>query len=145
SQLIFPLRDNHLGFYQIPNFEKFKTKAGVDSFIISKEFLNYPTCRINIDSLKAELAKKPADSIEGIYHYDKFYSIGLFKSTGKEYIGVVVESDTALWRKGQIAIHLYEYAPNLYKAIYGHPLFKSFILQCNEKYKHQSLVNSFFY
>lgn len=145
AQLIFPLRDNHLGFYQLPNNNNFKTKESIDSFLTTKEFLNYPTCKINIDSLKAELTQRPIDSIEGIYHYDKFYSIGIFKSKEKEYLGVVLDTDVKWWLKGQIAVHLYEYGPNLYKAIYGHPKFKNFILQGNEKYHHQSLVNSYFY
>ncbi|GGF28661.1 S41 family peptidase [Flavobacterium limi] len=145
SQLLFPLRDNHLGFYELPNYNDFKTKESIDRFTETKEFLNYPTSKINIDSLKTELLKKSTNSIEGIYYYDKFYSVGLFKSADKEYIGVVVDSDTKLWVKGQIAIHLYEYAPNLYKAIYGHPLYKSYILQTNEKYQNQSLINSYFY
>ena len=145
SQLIFPLKDNHLGFYQIADYDNFKNKERIDSFIATKEFLDYPTCKINIDSLKTELAKKPADSVEGIYHYGKFYSVGLFKRSDKEYVGVIVDSDVNLWRKEQVAIHLFEYAPNMFKAIYGHPLFKNFILQTNEKYRNQSLVNSYFY
>lgn len=144
SQLLFPLRDNHLGFYQLPNRNNVN-KENIDSFIVTKEFLNYPSCKVNIDSLKSELKKKPLDSIEGIYHYDRFYSIGLFKNADKEFIGVILDSETKLWVKGQIAIHLYEYAPNLYKAIYGHPLFKNFILQTVEKYQYNSLVNSYFY
>jgi hypothetical protein len=98
-----------------------------------------------MDSLKIELAKKPADSVEGIYHYDKFYTVGLFRNGEKEYIGIILDSDINLWQKGQIAIHLYEFAPNLYKAIYGHPLFKSFQLKTIEKYRNQQLVNSYFY
>lgn len=145
SQLIFPLKDNHIGFYQIANFDNFKTKENIDSFITTKEFLDYPTCNIDIDSLKTELKKKHVDSVEGIYHYGKFYSVGLFKLNDKDYVGVIVDSDINLWRKGQIAIHLYEYAPKMYKAIYGHPLFKYFILKTNEKYRNQSLVNSSFY
>lgn len=145
SQLIFPLKDNHLGFYQIADYDNFKNKERIDSLIATKEFLNYPTYKINIDSLRNELAKKPADSVEGIYHYGKFYSVGLFKRSDKEYVGVIVDSDVIWWRKGQVAVHLYEYAPNLFKAIYGHPLFKNFILQTNEKYRNRSLVNSYFY
>ena len=145
SQLIFPLKDNHLGFYQIAAYDNFKNKERIDSFIGTKEFLDYPTFHINIDSLKNVLAKRPADSVEGIYNYGKFYSVGLFKRVDKEYVGVIIDSDVNLWRKGQIAIHLYEYAPNLFKAIYGHPLSKTFILQTNEKYRNQSLVNSYFY
>jgi hypothetical protein len=144
SQLIFPLKDNHLGFYQIPDYDVFKNKERIDSFIVTKEFLDYPTCKINVDSLKTELAKKHADSIEGIYHYGKFYSVGLFKRSDNEYVGVIVESGVDLWRKGQVAVHLYEYAPKGFKAIYGHPFFKNYILQPNEKYRNQSLVNSYF-
>ena len=145
SQLLFPLRDNHLGFYQLPNNNHFRTKESIDSFISTKEFRDYPTYKINIDSLKIELSKKPAESIEGIYHYDKFYTVGLFKNEDKEYIGVILNSDISLWVEGQIAIHLYETTPDLYKAIYGHPSFKHFILQPVEKYQNQSLVNSYFY
>lgn len=145
SQLLFPLRDNHLGFYQLPNYANFKTKESIDSFTKTKEFLDYPAIKINIDSLKEVLAIKPDSSMEGIYHYGKFYSVGLFKSSDKEYIGVIVNSEVNLWQKGMVAIHLYEYSPNLFKAIYGHPLFKNFILQTNEKYRNQSLVNSYFY
>ncbi|MES2374028.1 MAG: S41 family peptidase [Bacteroidota bacterium] len=145
SQLIFPLRDNHLGFYQVPDYDRFKTQATIDSFVASRDFLEYPEYKINIDSLKTVLATRATDSIEGIYHYDKFYSVGLFKSGYKEYTGVIVASNVNMWRRGQIAIRLYENAPNLYKAMYGHPSNKYFILQTNEKYRNQSLVNSYFY
>src|SRR5688572_7192806 len=50
SQLLFPLRDNHIGFYQLPAQDN-----------------DYPKYDINIDSLKKVLSEKPADSIEGIY------------------------------------------------------------------------------
>jgi hypothetical protein len=144
SQLFFPIRDNHLSFYQIPKYD-FRNHEDVDKFIKTKEFTNYPRLNINTDSLKTVLALKPVDSIEGIYHYEDFYSIGLFKTADKEYIGVILDSTTPLWEKGHIAIHLYQYGPNFYKAIYGHPLTKGFILQSNEKYRYKSLVNSYFY
>lgn len=145
SRLVFPLRDNHIAFYQIPDYNLYKSKQSIDSFVSTKEFLDYPTRKINIDSLKVELAKKPADSLEGIYHYENFYSVGLFKNAEKEYVGVIVDSEVNLWKKGQIAIHLYEYAPNLYKAIYGHPLYKFFTFQPIEKFQNHQLVNSYFY
>jgi len=145
SQLLFPLRDNHLGFYQLPDYDNFKTKESIDRFTESTKFLEYPSSPINIDSLRTELSGKSIDSIEGIYYYDKYYSVGLFKSAKKEYTGVVLDSDTKLWFKGQTAIHLYQYGSNLYKAIYGHPLYKSYILQTIEKYQHHSLINSYFH
>ncbi|WP_353483615.1 S41 family peptidase [Haliscomenobacter sp.] len=145
AQLIFPLKDNHLGFYQIPDFENFKDQERIEQFITTKEFLDYPQFAGNLDSLKSALTAKPAESIEGIFYYGQFYSVGLFKSGNKEYIGVVLESAVSLWQKGQVAIHLYEYAPNLFKAIYGHPLTKNFILHPVEKYQNQALLNSYFY
>lgn len=144
-QLVFPLKDNHLGFYEIPNHQNFTSVELIDSFAKSKAVLDYPTYSINIDSLQATLSQKPLDSIEGIYHYDKYYRVGLFKIRSNEYIGVIVDSETNLWLKGQIAIHLYEFAPKLYKAIYGHPLFKTYTYQPIEKFQHQSLVNAYFY
>jgi hypothetical protein len=145
SQLFFTIRDNHLAFYQVPDFNNFKNKESIARFVASREFSAYPKYEIDIDSLKAALATRPAESVEGIYHYDQYYSVGLFKSGACEYTGVVVDSDINLWQKGHIALHLYEYGPNLYKAIYAHPLTKSYFLYTNEKYKHQSLVNSYFY
>ncbi|RYZ36093.1 MAG: hypothetical protein EOP49_32930, partial [Sphingobacteriales bacterium] len=65
SRLIFPLRDNHLGFYQAPNEVPFMTSKSIDSFVDTKEFRDYPRTTLNIDSLKNVLSKKPVDSIEG--------------------------------------------------------------------------------
>ncbi len=55
SQLIFPLRDNHLTFYQIPNYNNFKDKESIERFVTTKEFSDYPEYDINIDSLKSAL------------------------------------------------------------------------------------------
>ncbi len=145
SQLLFPIRDNHIGFYQLPDYSNFRNTASLDSFVATKEFLKYPHCLLNTDSLKAILATKPATEVEGIYHYGKYYTVGLFKAGGHKYTGVILDSDVRWWVKGQIAIQLYEYEPGMYKAIYGHPKFKNFMLQPNEKYRGQSLVNSYFY
>ena len=75
AQLFFPIRDNHLAFYQIANLS-------------SEE--DFPTFNGNVDSLNSVLSSKPLDSLEGIYHYDKYYSVGLFKVNKTDYIGVVL-------------------------------------------------------
>lgn len=85
SQLIFPLRDNHIGFYQHANYNNFTNKESVDRYIASTEFSKHPRIDINIDSMKLSLSLKPADSP------------------------------------------------------------KNFIMFANEKYRHETLVNSFFY
>ena len=130
AQLFFPIRDNHLTFYQIANLP---SEA------------DFPTFKGNIDSLKSVLIAKPVDSIEGIYHYDTYYSVGLFKVDKTEYVGVILDSETPIWKKGQITIHLYEYLHNYFKAIYAHPKFKNYILYPIERFTHHSLINSSFY
>lgn len=100
AQLLFPIRDNHLGFMQTSDYRHFRTQASLDSFVISKEFLVYPVYPINLDSLEAQLAQSPLDSLEGIYHYGSHYTVGVFRSGPHTYTGVVVKSDSKLWRKG---------------------------------------------
>ena len=126
AQLVYPLRDNHLGLYQITDDNNFKDKESIDKFISTKEFLNYLKYTINIDSLKIELQAKSTDSIEGVYHFNKLYSVGLFRKDSNEYLGVIIDSKFKLWQKGQIAIYLHEHKPNLYKAVYGNPFTKGF-------------------
>lgn len=130
AQLIFPIKDNHLGFYQVSN-------------IPSQS--DFPQFTGDVDSLQAKLSLVPFDSLEGIFHYDTFYTVGIFRSGPTEYTGVVIDSKTTIWQKGQIAIHLYEYLPGHFKAIYAHPKFKNWMLVPNEKYSHHSLLNSYFY
>ncbi len=145
AQLLFPVRDNHMLFYQQADDHTFRSKASIDSFVQTGTFHNYPSYNINIDSLKQALAAKPADSVEGIYHYGKFYTIGLFRVKEKEYVGIIMDSELNFWKKGQIAAHLYEQDRHHYKAIYAHPYTKNFILQPIEKYTNGALVNSSFY
>jgi hypothetical protein len=130
SQLFFPIKDNHLGFYQVDG---------------TKPVNSPPVFNGNIDSLKSALMKKPLDAVEGIYYYDRFYSVGLYKSDVGEYKGVVLDSQVGNWKKGEIAIHLYEFEPNLYKAIYAHPKFKFLLHYPIEKFINNSLINSYFY
>lgn len=145
TQLILPIKDNHIGFYQLPNYNWFRTKESIDSFIQSKAFEAFPKLTINTDSLKQILIGKSVDSIEGVYYYDKYYTIGVFKSARNEYSGVILDSEINFWEKGHVALKLYETGPNLFKAVYAHPYFKHFLYQPIEKYQNQSLINSSFY
>ncbi|WP_299989721.1 S41 family peptidase [uncultured Pontibacter sp.] len=145
SHLLFLIRDNHLGFYQTPVFSHFKDSVSINNYIASEEFQLYPKVELNIDSLKNELMQKHADSTEGIYHYGNSYIVGLFRSSEKEYLGVVVDSNVKFWQKGQIAVRLYQSGPSAYKAVYGHPVQKYFTFQNNEKLRNQTLLNSQFY
>ena len=150
AQLFFPIRDNHLGFYQLFDQNNFKDQPTYEKYITTKEFKDFPKYNINLDSLTNALSSKQQDSVEGIYYLDTLFSVGLFKVKDKEYVGVVLSSKIFVlrnlnWEKGQIAIHLYEYLPNRFKAIYADPITKQLILFSNEKFSDLSLINSHFY
>jgi hypothetical protein len=150
AQLFFPFRDNHLGFYQFPNSVLDKAaisdSMAVRNYRASKTFQDYPTSYINVDSLELALQGRPKDSIEGIYFYDSYLKVGLFRpGIEDQYLGVVLATTLPHWNKGQIAIRLYEYLPNYFRAVYGHPVFKGMTLTNNEKFRNHSLINSYFY
>jgi Peptidase family S41 len=125
SQLFFPIQDNHLGFFKIKN-----STESIDSKFNG-----------NIDSLKSILEKKSIDSVEGIYFYYNDYTIGLYKKSTSEYIGVVIDSKSKMWVKGQIIVRLYETLPYYFKAIYTDTKYNILTLYQIEKYSHHSLVN----
>lgn len=129
AQLFFPIRDNHLTIYQV-------AKVAPDSL--------YPSFDGNVDSLQSVLSQKPLDSLEGIFYFGDHYTVGLYKSKPREYIGVVIDPKETTWKKGQEVIHLYETNPGYFKAIYGYPKAKIFFLFPIEKYVNHSLVNSRF-
>ncbi|AXY73379.1 hypothetical protein D3H65_05030 [Paraflavitalea soli] len=148
-QLFIPLRDNHLGFIQLPSIElKLSEQQNVEAvkqYRQSSFFKNYPATAINLDSLEAVLAPIATDSVEGIYYYDSLLTVGVYRAGQGALTGVVLHTTLPQWEKGQIAIRLYEYAPHCFRAVYGHPLKKNLIFYSNEKFRNHSLINSMFY
>lgn len=148
-QLFFPFRDNHLGFYQLPHVflakSQFSDSTAIHSYRRHEAFLTYPNSGVNVDSLEVAMQQKPGDSVEGIYYYGDALKVGLYKVAPQQYVGVVLSTTWPNWQKGQIAMRLYEYMPNAFRAVYGHPLWKSLMLYNNEKFVNQSLANSTFY
>lgn len=45
-------------------------------------FSRLADCLMSLDSLQAVLIPKAKDSVEGIYYYDRFLTIGLYRPTG---------------------------------------------------------------
>lgn len=149
-QLFFPFKDNHLGFYQvrgfIPGRPGFGDSATMRQYRASQSFQQYPRYCSNIDSLEVALREKPKDSVEGIYYYENYLKVGLFRTSQQtQFIGIVLSTTMPQWDRGQVAIRLYEYMPHFFRAVYAHPVSKGLMLYCNEKFRNQSLVNSYFY
>lgn len=150
AQLFFPIRDNHLGFYQLIDNDFFKDANSYSNYLASPEFIKHQKFDGNLDSLQKALHQMPVDSVEGIYYLDTFLTIGLYRHSLNEYRGIVLSSTITVWRKlnwerGETAIHLYEHLPKHFRAIYADPFSKGFIYFPNEKYLQQSLINSHFY
>ncbi len=151
SQLFFPIKDNHLGFMQIDIKVAFdstseKNAQYVAAYKASKANKDFPTINLHLDSLEKVLLTKKIDDIEGIYFYDQYLKVGLYKKANtNQYIGVVLHTTMPQWTRGQVSMVLYEQKPLHFKAIYAHPVYKNFILYNNEKFRNLSLINSAFY
>ncbi|RYY17717.1 MAG: hypothetical protein EOO04_25045 [Chitinophagaceae bacterium] len=149
SQLFFLLKDNHLAFYQLPGMvltpAQLQDTIAIRQYRSSSSFLQFPHSTIDIDSLQQVLSNLSPDSIAGVYHYDRYLMVGLYKSAPTEYTGIVLSATLPHWDPGQIAIRLYENQLGGYHAIYAHPLNKNFFLYQIEKFRNRSLVNSYFY
>jgi Peptidase family S41 len=138
AKLTFPLQDNHLSFREIFDYHLLTEKRGFTPPALPK------TSR-NLDSLRAALAAKPADSVEGIYHYDDMYRIGVYKNGEGAFVGVVLDGGLNVWTPGEIACYLFEQGPLRFKAVYAHPFGKFYIYHPLEKFIDGALINSLFY
>jgi hypothetical protein len=85
------------------------------------------------------------EEIEGVYAYGEDLKIGVFQSDEGSYLGVVLDSDSGIWQKGELIAFLDRLGPNMYRALYFHPKFKNLIYFPIEKYLNYALANSFFY
>ena len=150
TRLLFPLKDNHIGYHQslslYPNKSNLADGDFIKKYKASDAFINYQRTNLNVDSLRQALTIKLKDDVEGIYYYENYLTVGLFRTAKKDsLIGVVLTTSMPTWEKGQIAMRMYEYGPNKFRAIYSHPLYKMLIYYANEKFARQSLLNSYFY
>jgi Peptidase family S41 len=150
SQLLMPIKDNHLGFYQLPltflDPKKFSDTSLVKKYKAMPIYKAYPKTTINLDSLETVLKSKSKDSVEGIYHYDQYLKVGLYRTIKKDsLIAIVLETKMPNWDIGQIAFLLMEHHPNRFRAYYIHPVYRNFLLNKNEKFIDASLSESYFY
>ena len=146
SQLLMPLKDNHLYFYQSGD-PKLHTKLSDSLFIknyrSSRQFSEYPHAAVDPDSLTKALENQPQDSIQGIYHMGNYFKVGLYRTAKRDsLIGVALETQNPIWDRGQIAFILKEYSPGRFRAFYSDIVQKTFRLVKNEKFQHRSLTES---
>jgi len=144
AQLLFPLKDNHLGLWQHPT-EEISGQMIVNADFIAKyrdsdAFKNFPVVNINIDSLTKALKTKPFDDVEGIYHYSNYVTAGVYRTHKKDsLVGVVLQTNLKSWEPGQLAFTMVEFAPNRFNALGAHLVQKNFSLLKQEAFANGTL------
>lgn len=138
GRLLFPLKDNHLFFYQLPpetvDEKLFKDSSWIQAYRQSDYFQHYPQCAVNIDSLEHSLRNKTQQTPEGIYYYKNLLVAGLYRTTEKSdsLVAVILESWLPHWDRGQLAFILKQESPGKFQAIVSNPVYKYFGLVKNE-------------
>jgi hypothetical protein len=56
----------------------------------------------------------------------------------------VLASALPVWERGQVAISLFMKSPGSFRAVYGHPVYKNYVLVMHEKFQDHALVNARF-
>lgn len=148
SQLLVPLKDNHLFFSEQPEKEitnaMLKDTAFIRQYCASDVFKEYPRSNVKLDSLEQALKNMPLDSIEGIYYFERVIKAGLYRTSKPDsLVAVILQSPLANWMPGQIAFVLIQTRPNYFRNYQSHPLNKTFYLLSNEKFQHRMLTETF--
>lgn len=148
SQLLVPLKDNHMFFSQTPEKEitnaMLKDTAFIRAYRASAAFTGYPRANIKTDSLEQALKAMPVDSVEGIYYYEGVIKAGLYRTAKRDsLVAVILQSPIANWVPGQIAFVLIEDRPNHFRNYQSHLRNKTFYLLSNEKFQHHMLTETF--
>jgi hypothetical protein len=146
AQLLFPITDNHLGFWQQPTDEITGKMIVDDAFISnyreSDDFKNFPSVKINLDSLTNVLKNKPFDDVEGIYSYSNYLTAGVYRTHKKDsLVGVVLTTKLKNWEPGQLAFTMVAVKgrPNRFNSISAHLVQKNFSLLKQEVFANSKL------
>ena len=151
AQLFEPIKDNQLGFYQLPKTyidpSLYDESYVVKAYRKTEGYKRFPKIQTDLDSLETLLETKHETDIEGIYHYSTYLKAGLFRTENPDsLVAVILKTEIPNWEKGQIAFVLKKQEDKYhYTAYYAHPVHKVFLLVNNEKYANNSLPESRFY
>jgi|AVFP01.1.fsa_nt_gi hypothetical protein len=78
----------------------------------------YPVYKGPLEDLEEELRQKPESAIEGIYHIGGRLLYGLvFNAEQNRYLGVVLDSQTDLWSRGDVILKLIPVSQSSFKLI----------------------------
>lgn len=130
SRLFWPIKDMHLGFWQVYDkdisIDKLEDSAYIDSYRNSIAFKNIPKVSLDLDSLKQVLQTKPTDSIEGIYSARIFGKIGIYRTGVRDsLIGVMLSPGFRNSERGELFGIFKEHIVGRFRGVYNDPLTKA--------------------
>jgi hypothetical protein len=151
SQLLNPLKDNHLGFYQTTQFidtKKFSNQEYIKELKESAAYKRFPKATFNINQLEVDLRKKSIEEVEGIYKssmWGDVITLGIFRTSKQDsLVAVVLESKLPNWDRGDIMMIMREKSKNNYRTLLAYIDSKMFLLLMNDKFLNGTLTESRF-
>ncbi|WP_442265049.1 S41 family peptidase [Tenacibaculum sp. ZS6-P6] len=109
-------RDNHSSIYMRSQNIDENNEEELQQFLTSETY----TSRETIPLEKVDQKQYPIDNILGIYEIKNAYTVAVIPSKTKlrDYVGVILDAKTKLWKKGQVKFELKKTAsPNEFLAI----------------------------
>lgn len=120
SSLLLSLNDNHSKVYSKDKGLTEENKNNLDQLSGSKLYNAFPKPGIDPDSLQAALKTKAKEDIEGIYTRENYLTLGVFRNAGEDnYKAIVLNSETDVWQKGEIAYTLIPFGEDLLMSVGG--------------------------
>ncbi len=107
-------KDNHASISIRTESVDESSEAAVNDFIASNLYKSR-----EIYELKAgDLKQYPLDDIRGIYHIGDAYTIAVVpdKTPFRDYIGVILETTSKIWERGQVKLELKQVGEDQYQA-----------------------------
>ena len=107
-------KDNHASISMSQAEVDENNEAAVRTFLGSELFRSREVYELQADDLK----QYPLDDIRGIYHIGEVYKIAVIpnKTPFRDYIGVILESSSKIWKRGQVKLEIRQVGENHYQA-----------------------------
>ncbi len=141
NTLLISLNDNHSKVYGSNTGASEAIKADptlLNEFKTSDIFSSYPQPLIDLDSLQADLKKRPNDVVGGIYFHENKITIGVYKAENESvYKAIILESESGIWERGEIVYNLIPLS-NAYFLCAGGSLYSKRLIVFNEKIENGS-------
>lgn len=107
SQLMQPLRDNHLHFSEKPvqaiPVDSLQSKTWIQHYRSTDHFKEFPRINLSLDSLEKQMTLERVHPWEGIYFLGNYMKLAVYKNELSDTLtAVVLESYLPQWVPGQV-------------------------------------------